>query len=192
MRVLPYVLISICSLSTTNASAETCDSKLRERLEREADRMRLWQWSWAAGFGVAAIGQGVGAFFVVDKQRQEVFAVSAIKAGAGSFARLVLAPRIEITADTCASIRENGRKERNAFWLNHVGGFALNAAGAVWLSYRTTLGYGLLSFAIGFPVGIASTYTMPRWAWRAARDLDAGLVVTPVEGGAVTSIVGRF
>ena len=52
--------------------------------------------------------------------------------------------------------------ERDAFWTAHIGGLIVNATGAIILSQTASWRTGLLSFATGYPVGLLSTYTMPR------------------------------
>ncbi|MCX5742321.1 MAG: hypothetical protein NT062_07480 [Proteobacteria bacterium] len=198
------VIGGLKSFGLSSARAEPCDpAPLRARLEREAARVSTWRWAWAAGFGVAALGQGIAAAVVDDHDQRETLITSASKAALGLGARLVVPLRIPplpaAQPDACADlvalravVARAGAHERTTFWLNHLGGFAVNAGGAVWLTARTNGKLGLLSFALGFPVGLASTYTMPRWAWHAWRDHDAMVVAMPVDGGVITGLAGAW
>lgn len=175
MKVSALVLASVIALTSgaradDRVGGERC-AAVRDRLALEHARAQKWRYGWAIGFGLAAIAQGVGAPFVSDRAQRDVLYTGAVKAGIGTLARLVLPVRVpDATADepcdqVMRDLAEGGRSERNGFWLNHVGGFLVNLGGAVALAHYTNWRTGLVSFAIGYPVGLASTYTMPRWAW---------------------------
>ena len=70
-----------------------------------------------------------------------------------------------------------GKKERGAFWTNHLGGIVLNVAGGFIVYHYAGGGQAALSVSGGMAVGLVSTYTMPRNAWHMWR--DATLVVQP-------------
>ncbi|MBA3820024.1 MAG: hypothetical protein H0X17_14105 [Deltaproteobacteria bacterium] len=194
-RVAVTLVISVAL--ATSAHAETCEEEavaLRSHLETEAGRAWRWNYIWAALFGAAAVGQlafavaetdPLGGEF--DQDTKETLYVGASKATIGVAARVILPLRIPVpaaTGDLCSQVpalrealAEAGRRERRSFWLTHLGGTALNLAGAAILTYRRSLRVGAISFAISYPVGPASAYTQPRRSWRQWRDRRASWVV---------------
>jgi len=205
VRTSTWVLCATLLASAAPASADTCDpAPLRARLEKEQSRATIWRWGWAAGFGASAAGQLALSYVVDDPDQQLGLRASAAKATVGFLARVVIPLRVVVPIkynDPCEelkslrlAIEKAGKKERNSFWLNHVGGLAVNGAAAVYLVYAASSSKtALLSMVIGSPVGWISTYTMPRWAWREWRDFDATVTVTPrPEGGAMIGVMGSF
>jgi hypothetical protein len=164
-------------------AAEQADA-IDARLARQAHKAAVWDHGWAIGFGVLAVGQagmGIGEWVpgrpFDDDARAGVW-VGAAKSAIGSLSHLVLPLKIvrgggetEPCAHLAASahaLAESAKHEKEVFWLNHVGSLALNVGGALVLG----LGFdawkeGLMSFAIGYPVGLLSVYTQPRGAWHA-------------------------
>ncbi len=176
----------------TLARAGDCDpaavAKQRSDLEHESHRLQVWRYAWAIGFGAGAIAQGALAEVIDDHDQRAGLWVGAIKSSIGALSRLVLPVRVTVPAvdpDVCvdgahlrAALDDARRAERAGFWLNHIGGFLVNAAGTVVLAHYASWKVGLLSFAVGYPIGLASTYTMPRWAWHA----------TPIDHGAAVGV----
>ena len=89
-----------------------------------------------------------------------------------------------------------GPRSVRRFWpvLNLFGGLALNVAGAAFLWSRRSLSVGAISFAMSYPVGLLSTYTMPRASWHLWRaehaTWTAGNALEPEQ--AVVTIAGEF
>ena len=171
---------------------------LRAHLLEASHAARTWNLAWAIAFGGAAAIQvtlaaaEVNPFGKFTAAYQDTLYVGAAKASVGAAARLVMPLRVDVPAansDRCAelaalrgSLTAIAKKERQTFWLTHLGGLALNLSGAFLLWHRRTLAVGATSFAISFPIGPLSAYTLPRasWhLWRAQRaswsvGLDAG------------------
>jgi len=128
--------------------------------------------------------------------------VGGTKATIGVLSRLVFPLRVRIpaaNADRCvelAALRDEvtrlGKKERESFWLTHIGGTSLNLAGMFFLWYRRSLKIGAVSFAISYPVGITSAYTLPRKTWHLWRDespsWSVGVVPSTDENGTKTTM----
>jgi len=190
--------------TATYSNAATCDqdaAALRAHLEREAHRARVWNTAWAVAFGAAAAGQVVLAVTetdplgTFDEDDREILYVGAIKATLGLGSRLVrpLRARVPVASgDACAdvvalraAVADAGRHERQAFFLTHLGGIAVNLTGAAVLWYRRGFGVAALSFALSFPVAPISAYTQPRGSWHLWREQRATwqLGVSPREGG---------
>ncbi len=165
------------------ASCEAEAAELRAHLELEACKAFRWNTLWAIAFGAAATAQlgfalgevsPTGGTF--DRATEETLYVGATKATIGVLARVTMPLRISVPAtsgDACAQVTilraalaEAGRRERRSFWLTHLGGTALNLAGAGFLTARHGLTTGAISFAISYPVGPASAYTQPRGSWK--------------------------
>jgi hypothetical protein len=165
-------------------------SAIRHLLADQKRRARWWNVGWGAGYGAATAGQLVFAIepdwapIDVDADMRKGLFVGAGKSAIGSASRIVLPLKTaevpdgdpcEVLEAARDALRWTGRKQRNSFWLNHLGGLAVNLGGALILG----LGYGawetaLTSFAVGYPVGLISTYTQPRGAWRGWRRLRRG------------------
>ncbi|HEX7702113.1 MAG TPA: hypothetical protein VF403_15355, partial [Kofleriaceae bacterium] len=81
-----------------------------------------------------------------------------------------------------------GDAERTLFYAGHLGNFVVNLGGSLLLARATTWRAGVIAFAIGYPIGLLNTYTMPRASWHAVR-----VVAVPVaEGGVAIRLVGSF
>jgi hypothetical protein len=211
-------------LGASEARAETCDAaeaearatRIRTHLQREKRRARTWDLSWGAGLAVVSIGQGVMALTdtmpigdYTDATEASLW-VGAGKSAIGSAARFVL--RLKIvdpgapSGDACAdadaaerALRESGKHERTTFFLNHLGGLALNVAGALYLGLEEDAwSEAALSTALGYPVALAIAYTQPRDSWHAwrsgslsASDRDGSVSVSigPVRSRAFTGLI---
>lgn len=152
----------------------------------EAERSTFrWNLSWTIAFGAASAGQlalaltetnPLGEF---DEKYRDTLYVGAAKAGIGFASRLVLPLRVSVpaqTADRCAdlsalraTVTTLARKEKRLFWLTHIGGTALNLAGAAILWHRHSFKTGAISYAISLPVASLSAYTLPRKSWKLVR-----------------------
>ena len=176
-------------LAAAHAHADDCGrdaAELRGVLEREARDAERWNAAWQITFGTAAAAQvgfavaGSNPLGPFDRDYEETLWVGAGKATLGFLARTVMPLRVEVptsSGDVCAdrlalghALVDAARRERRLFWMNHVGGLAVNAAGVVILGTRRSWSLGALSFAIGYPVGLLSNYTMPRRSWHYLRD----------------------
>lgn len=158
--------------------AHACEqeaAELRAHLEHEVPRANLWNWAWRITFSVAAVGSlSVAIANPLPELRDGLF-VSAGKATIAAAARWIMPLDIEVppaTADPCADVAalraevtRIAKKERRFFWLGHIAGVVLNAAGAIIIAERGSVDQGLLSVAVGYPVGLLSNYTMPRATW---------------------------
>jgi hypothetical protein len=188
----------LCLLLARVAHAD-CDlneaALLRAHLADEAHRAAVWNWSWRIAFSTAALSTlGVALANPLPDYRDGLY-VSAGKAGLAAAARWILPLRIDEpppNADPCAdlaalrdAVRRAAKHERREFWLNHIGGILVNGAGAVILTERRSLGQGLLSVAIGYPIGLLSNYTMPRNSWHVWRDSAWTVAVVPHGDGMV-------
>jgi hypothetical protein len=132
--------------------------------------------------------------------------VGAVKSFVGLAARVVTpvkVPRPAVTGDACAdlaaaqaALAKAARSERRSFWLNHVGGLALQVAGTLYIGMSADDAWvdAAISFGIGYTVGLASTYTQPRGAWRehrgGAESWQVAPLVTPHVRG--LTVVGTF
>ena len=170
----------------------------------EADRLRVhledadigtsrWQLAWTITFGAAAVGQFALAmaewnpFGEFDTKYRDALYVGSSKAAIGFGARLVFPLRAHIpsaNADRCVelaelrrSIAKLGKQERQSFWLTHLGGTALNLTGFAILWYRHSFSTGAISFAMSYPVGVISAYTLPRGSWHLWREEKAAWTV---------------
>jgi hypothetical protein len=188
-----------CDPEVAGAEAAT----LRAHLDGEARRARRWNLGWAIAFGGLAAAQGalVAAEWTplgdYDADAEAELWIGAGKATIAMLARAVTPLRVHrpaVTGDGCVdleaaqrALRATARAQRRTFWLNHLGGLALNVGGLV--LFRTTRdGWtgGLRSAALGYPVGIASTYTQPRGSWRGVRQGDLRIGI--VRGGGYTGL----
>ena len=157
--------IVLVALAASVAHAEP-DDALCARLRREHDRAWRWNLGWGVGLGVAAIAQATAAPLIGDREQRDTLYVGAVESAIGAASSVVTPLSIDPTCtDAAAAIADAGRRERNAFYLNHVGGLVVNLAGAIVLAHYTTVGNGALAFAVGYSIALVRTYTAPRWAW---------------------------
>jgi hypothetical protein len=197
----PSVIVAVLCASSALAAASPCDdeaAELHAHLERAHRNARRWDTAWAIGLAGAASVQLALAFTETsplgeyDQDFEETLYVGATKATLGVGLHLILPLKIRVPdGTTCAelpalraALAEAGRHERNAFFLNHLGGFAVNLTGAAILASRRSLATGAVSFALGFPVGLAATYTMPRASWHRWREQRATWTVGVSSRGA--------
>jgi hypothetical protein len=212
VRSLVVALVLAASAPGPRAAADCAQDadRLRAHLVEAAPRVHTWNFAWAIGFGgAAAIQVALAAtetnpFGAFTADYQETLYVGAAKAAIGAAARFVLPLHVEIpppVADRCvelaalrSSLETIARKERRTFWLTHLGGLALNLSGAALLWHRRSFAVGATSFAISFPIGPISAYTMPRSSWHRWRDEHAtwAVAISPHDGGGILSIRGQL
>lgn len=168
--------------------------QLRAHLEQADTNTFRWNLAWGVLFGAAAVGQVVLAvtetkpFGTFDDAYRDTMYVGAGKATIGVLSRVITPLSVSMPArneDRCAelialraSLTKIAKKERQSFWLTHLGGTALNLAGAGLLWYRHSFKDGAISFAMSFPIGPISAYTMPRKSWHLWREQRASWAVT--------------
>lgn len=193
-------------LAARSAHAD-CDAaeaaSLRTQLHDESVRMDRWRYGWTAAYGVIAVAQlglvatKTNVFGAYDREYRDKDYLGAAQAGLGAIA-MVLSPSIDVpspVADTCADVTalraarmKTGETERTLFYGSHLGNFVVNLGGSLLLARATTGQAGVIAFAIGYPIGLLNTYTMPRASWHAVR-----VVAVPVaEGGVAIRLVGSF
>lgn len=193
------------------ARSEQCaldNTQLRRFLDDQASRTRTWNLAWGTVFTVAAVGEYsmlAAGWSPLGEWNDDVRAgtlAGGIKASVGVVSKVFLPlravrPAAE-TGDPCVdlAVAETAlalaaKRQKRAFYMNHFGGLAVNLAGVLALGlWADSWKQGAISFAIGAPIGIFSTYTMPRGAWktarrRAARDVAMAPVVAPGFAGLV-------
>jgi hypothetical protein len=208
---LALALLAVAPRAAQAEAAACADeaASLRAHLTAEAHRARRWNTAWAIGFGGAAAAQlalavsrtnPLGTF---DRDYEETLYTGAAKASIGMLVRLVMPLRIRLPAPAdspCADVlalrtalADAGRRERRSFWLTHIGGTALNLAGAALLTYRRSLAIGAVSFAISYPVGPLHAYTQPRRSWHRWRADRASWTIGASSGSSTTLFIsGAF
>ena len=165
------------------AAAEPCGdaTALRTDLEQESIRADRWNLAWRIIYTAGAVGQvAVAASGAADHDNTRALWVGGAKSSLAALGRWFSPLQIEVppaTGDACAdrtalrAVAERAaRDERQEFWVSHLGSLVLNIGGAVVLAELTSWKTGLLSFATGYPVGLLSTYTMPRASWGRVRE----------------------
>ena len=208
-RALVVIAIIFAPGAARADCAQDADA-LRAHLTSQAHSVRIWNTLWAIGFGAAAAGQfalaaaeenPLGTF---DRDFEETLYVGGAKATIGFAARVVMPLRVDVPApdaDRCrelatlrASLTAIAKKERQTFWLTHLGGLAINLAGAAILWERRSFSVGALSFAMSFPIGPISAYTMPRGSWHRWRSERAAwsVAVGPRADGWTLGVAGSF
>jgi len=211
--MMRLVVVLLLCRGVVDAAAATCDEDavaLRTHLEREAHRAKVWNTAWMIGFATAAAAQAALAlteydpFGEFDEDDRDVLWLGATKATLGVGVRVVRPLRARVPAtsgDACAdaaalrvAVADMGRRERQTFYLTHLGGLALNLTGAAILTVRRGFAVGALSFAISFPIAPLSAYTQPRMSWHLWREQRATwqLGVVPHDGGAMLWLAGAL
>lgn len=166
-----------------HASGEPCSDAgaLRAELEHESARVDRWVLAWRIVYTAAAAGElGIAASGVAGHDNTRSAWVGGGKSTLAALGFWVTPLRIKVppaTGDACydrAALREAAARaaddERDAFWTAHIGGLIVNAGATLLLAELTSWKTGLLSFATGYPVGLLSTYTMPRASWARVRE----------------------
>ncbi len=209
MRVLAVlIVIAVAGAPRTAAADPVCTAGvrpavLRAQLEDEAARTAHRRLAWSIGYGAVSVGQLAIATtsWNPSPDTEQAFRwsmyVGAAKSAIGAVSMLV-APRLEVpdaVADPCAdavalraALARNARLERVLFWGSHIGGLVVNLAGTLVLAKQASWSTAALSFAIGYPIGLLNTYSMPRDSWHAWRELS--ITPVPVAGGGASLVVG--
>jgi hypothetical protein len=152
----------------------------------EIDRMDRWHFGWAAAYGALTVGQlglvaakwnPLGPF---DREFRDTLLVGGIESGLGAVAML-LSPRLDCDRAKSAKI------ERTLFWGGHAGNLIVNLTGSLILAHETSWSTGAVSFALGYPIGLLNTYTMPRASWHAMR-----IAALPIAHGGTLVVIGTF
>ena len=189
------------------------DASLRAYLGDQATRIKRWNIAWGVVFAAGAtfeyslVAAKWNPFGEWDAEARAGALAGAIKASVGVVSKLVLPLRTARaaapTGDPCAdlaaaeaALRAMAKRQRRSFYLNHIGGLAVNLTGVLILGLvADTWKQAAMSFAIGAPIGLLSTYTMPRGAWKTARTprftIAAAPMVVPGGGGGLI-LAGGF
>jgi hypothetical protein len=212
-RSIACAAIALLAARPVRAQPQDCQAEattLRARLLEDARHARRWNTGWLLGFGAASAGQlalavtSTNPLGTFDQDFKETLYVGAAKAGVGVVGHLLFPLRIEVpvaASDACAdrdalrrALAEAARHERATFWLNHVGSFAVNLAGAIVLAERRSWQVGAASAALGYPVGLLSVYTAPRASWHEWRDREASWTIgaSATGTGASLWLIGQF
>jgi hypothetical protein len=221
-RALVAIAVALGLLATSTATvAAACPADaddraqaLRARLDQERARAARWRLGWGIGFGVVSIGQGALVIAEVsplgdyDEAAEAALVAGTAKSIIGLAARLISpveVPHPRVTGDPCTdlaaaeeALARAARSEKQSFWLNHLGGLALQLGATLYIGLTADDAWddAAISFAIGYTVGVTSTYTQPRAAWhehrRAAADRTwhVAPLVSPHARG--LAVVGSF
>jgi hypothetical protein len=186
VRIAAICLASLLIFAAASPPAHAECEQLRAHLDREARRARRWDLAWALTFGTFAVAQGgmLAAEWVPGEEwsddAEAGLQVGIVKSSIASLSHIVLRLKVERpSGDDCASlaraVRETARHEKQAFWLNHAGSLLLNVGGLLYLGLvEDAWGEGWKGVALGYPIGLISTYTQPRASWHFAARLDDG------------------
>ena len=179
-------------------AADGCDPVQTERIVRalsnEAIAADQWGVTWASIFGAAAVvqaGFAVGSFNPLgpNADRSDLANyIGASKAMIGFLARTVTPLRVQTVSaaqlaaapNDCAraqlayaALRKTAQREKRAFFLSHSGGIALHLVGSAILLSNDATREAIVSFAIGYPVGLLHNYLMPRTSWHLSNKVQA-------------------
>ena len=181
-RVALLIVLGVAVRARAAVAGSCADpSALRAELEQEASHARYWNLAWRIGFTAGAVGQfAVAASGTVGRDYAQSLWVGGVKSSLGALTRWILPLQIDVppaTGDACADrtalrvvAERAARDEHRMFWFSHLGGLAVNLGGALVVAERTSWQTSLLSFAISYPIGLLSTYTMPRASWDRTRE----------------------
>lgn len=193
-----------------DADCGTDADRLRAHLVEVEPAVYRWNTVWTVALGSAAVLQFTLAathtnpFGTFNEDFQEAMYVGGTKATIGMLSRIVTPLRVrlpEASADRCTelaalrgSVKKLASQERQNFWLTHIGGFALNAAGGLLLWHRRSFKVGAVSFLTSLPVGWLIAYTLPRKTWHLYRSESPSWTVTigAGEGHGTIGIAGTF
>lgn len=167
----------------TEAEART--ARIQAHLDREKRRGKKWDNIWLVTFATLSAVQVAGiatetTIGEYDDAAEAGLTVGAVKSGIGALAHVILRLKVvrpRRTGDPCTdleeaerALRKSAKNEKRSFYLNHLGSFALNVGGLLYLGLREDeWGEGWKSIALGYPVGLIAVYTQPRGALKAHR-----------------------
>lgn len=183
LRTGALIVLGI-TLLAAGADAAPCEADanaLRAELRKEARRLGYWKWTWRITYTVGAVAQlGIAASGEASRDDTQSLWVGGGKSALGALGAWFSPLRIEVpvpTGDACTdrSMLRGAREraasaEQMAFWSGHIGGLVVHAAGTLILAERVSWKAGLMSFALGYPVGLLNIYTMPRASWGRTRE----------------------
>lgn len=180
-RLWISVVLLVAAGRLARADCAQDAAEIRGQLAHDAAVAHRWNLGWSLGFTAAAVVQlGAAPTGWFGHELTSGLWINGGKAAIAAAFRWATPLRISVPAeraDACAdrdalraALAEAGRAERLTFWMTHVGGFALNLAGALILWREVSWQAGAESFAISYPVGLANAYTQPRGAWHRWRD----------------------
>jgi hypothetical protein len=204
--VLVRVIVVLLVLGRGARAEAPCDpaeaADLRAHLTSQARNANTWNWAWRITFTGGAVGTLAFALADTFPELRDNFYVTSGKAAVGALARWFLPLHVEVpaeNADVCADVaalrralEKAAKRERSLFWTGHIGGILVNVGGAWIITERATLGKGLLSIAVGYPIGLLSNYTMPRGSWHRWRERTWTATVVPHRDGYIVSVGGAF
>ena len=214
-RVVLVVVLVVGGVGRAAAQAcdEARDARIRAQIERERRAARTWNVGFGAFYLVTAGAQaGFAAaewapLLDIDDDKVVSLWVGAGKSTIGLVSKLILpleTPRPAVIADTCASLAEAeralaelGRNQQKSFWLNALGGFAVNLGGAVIIQLETdNWTETATSFGIGIAVSVVTNFTQPRTTWRRGElpGPTATITVAPLVAPGATglAVAGSF
>jgi hypothetical protein len=190
--------LALIVLLTRVAYADATDcardaAELRAHLETARRHATEWNVGWAIGYGVVA-GAQLGLLATHPTQSvEDTLYVGAAKATLGLLSRLIVPLRVTIpppNPDACAdrlalraAVADAGRHERSEFWLLHIGSFAVNLAGAIYIGVRGSWRAAAVSGASGYIVGLIGVYTIPRASWHLWRSFTVDVTPTSATVG---------
>jgi hypothetical protein len=211
--VKSLALVALLAASAPRAAHGDCAAdadRLRAHLVEVEPAVFRWNTGWTVALGTAALVQFTLAathtnpFGTFNDDYKEAMYVGGAKATIGMLSRIVTPLRVRLpdpSADRCAeltalraSVKKLASQERQNFWLTHLGGFAMNAAGGLLLWHRRSLRVGAISFATSLPVGWLIAYTLPRRTWHLYRSESPSWTVTvgAGDGHGSLGIAGTF
>ena len=177
MRAVCLVLVVLCAA----ARAEPCPAVAHE--QQRADH---WNLAWRLVFTAGTVAQGALALTPpLDSTTRKGAAVGAAKSFVGAAGMWVLPLRVD-DAPGC-DVAHAAERERQTFWLLHIGNFVVNAGGWVAETELTDWQHATAAFALGYAIGLVQIYTMPRDA-----GANVSALVTPTAGGWTLSLAGAF
>jgi hypothetical protein len=194
--VLARAVMLVAIVVPIRARADCDAPALRAELARESARARTWNLVWGLSYAGVAVGSAALAIVpTMPTNTRDALLVTTGKATLGAVSRAVVPARIVVPdSSSCdellAALRRAARIERTSFWMLNIGGLAVNLAGAAVIARVADWRLAATSLALGVPVGLLSTYTLPRRAWKHARALSA--IAVPTRGGWQLAIGGAF
>lgn len=200
-------LITLAAVAAARvAAAAPCEADaaaLRAELDRESRRVDRWVLAWRIVYTAATVGElAAAASGEASPDNTQGFWVGGAKSSLAALGFWFSPLRIHVpppSGDACTDLsmlRNTAERiasdERAAFWTAHVGGLILNIGGALLLSETASWRVGVTSFATGYPVGLLSTYTMPRTSWGRVRERNWAAGVSTGRGRWSLVVAGVF
>lgn len=204
-RALLLITLGVVLLGRV-AAAEPCAedaAALRAELERESRNVNRWVLAWRIVYTTAAVGElAVAASGAANREDTQGLWVGGAKASLAALGFWFAPLRVRVpppSGDACTDLsmlrnmsERAASDERAAFWAAHVSGLIVNGIGIAILSQTASWRTALTSFATGYPVGLLSTYTMPRASWGRVREQSWTAGVTAARGRWGLVVAGSF